>query len=497
MTIRSKYFFILPVACVLVFLLILLNLFSFLTIPVLIFVSLISLAIIFSLYNDRVLILLMVFSIPLSVIVQPFSSGSIIFPSELFAGLLAMIFFLRLLYAENYFSINRSFLKHPITLFVVIYFAALLVSSIFSTLPLVSWKSTLVRLCYISVFYFMIHHFFKTHAKNIVIVFLLYGFSLTLVIGYAILNLNSLGLYKSNAAASVIPFYGDHTMYSAAIAFVIPAFAAIVFSPKTFLFNLTSRVVIFIALLLFIAGIYLSFCRAAWISVVSAFVIFILMLMNFRFLTFIFLFAGIIVYASFSYPKLIEAFRQNKFDSNVKNAGFYEQTRSITNITNDVSNAERLNRWSCAVRMFRDKPITGFGIGTYQFQYLPYQRKEEMTRISVTSPYDIPLGHGGSTHSEYLVALSESGIFSLLSFLGLLFTSLFTGLKIFSKSEDKKTRLTACFILLGLVTYFTHGLFNNFLENDKLAFLFWSSLSILATLDSSSEMKQTMNKVEH
>ena len=53
-------------------------------------------------------------------------------------------------------------------------------------------------------------------------------------------------------------------------------------------------------------------------------------------------------------------------------------------------------------------------------------------------------------------------------------------------NPDKKIKVTACFVLLGLVTYFTHSLFNNFLENDKLAFLFWMSLSILATLDSSS-----------
>ena len=244
---------------------------------------------------------------------------------------------------------------------------------------------------------------------------------------------------------------------------------------------------IFLSLLILVVGLFLSFCRAAWVSVSVALVVLIMMTLKFRFRTFMFLLLSILVYVSFNYPKLIESFRQNKIDSNVKNAGFYEQTRSITNITSDASNAERLNRWSCAMRMFLDKPVTGFGIGTYQFQYFPYQRKEEMTRISVTTPYNIEQGHGGSCHSEYLLTLSESGFFSLLAFLGLLLASLFTALKLFSTSHDKKTKLSACFLMAGLVTYFTHGLFNNFLENDKLAFLFWISLSILATLDSSSE----------
>ena len=58
---------------------------------------------------------------------------------------------------------------------------------------------------------------------------------------------------------------------------------------------------------------------------------------------------------------------------------------SVGNITTDVSNLERLNRYSCAWRMFQDRPITGFGAGTFPIAFLPYQRQEEMTRISVTT----------------------------------------------------------------------------------------------------------------
>ena len=41
---------------------------------------------------------------------------------------------------------------------------------------------------------------------------------------------------------------------------------------------------------------------------------------------------------------------------------------SISNISTDASNMERINRWKCALKMFVEKPVFGWGPGTYQFQ---------------------------------------------------------------------------------------------------------------------------------
>jgi putative inorganic carbon (HCO3(-)) transporter len=461
--------------------------FNFLLTPFFIGACLLALAIIFSFYDYHPVFKLMIFSLPLSINFHLFAETSVIFPSELVVGILTLIFVFRLFFSKT-ILFDRAFLNHPITILVILYFAGLFLSSFFSTMPIVSFKSVTVRASYILVFYFMMHSFIKRQT-NYLMIFFLYGSSLLFVIIYAISNHVELGLIKNYSAQSVSLFYNDHTMYSAAIAFVIPSFVAAAIFPKLFSFRKLSWLLLTAITFLFFAGLYLSFCRAAWISIMVALIVLFLILMRTGFMMFVFLVLGIVVYTLFNYDELKSSFRQNKIDSNVKNAGFYEQTGSITNITSDVSNAERLNRWSCAIRMFKDKPLTGFGSGTYQFQYLPYQRKKEMTRISVTSPYNIQQGHGGSTHSEYLLALSESGIFSMLFFTGLFFLSLHTALRL-SKNENKKTRIVSIVVLLGLITYFTHGLFNNFLDNDKLAFLFWSSLSVLCTLDISSIAKQ-------
>jgi hypothetical protein len=37
--------------------------------------------------------------------------------------------------------------------------------------------------------------------------------------------------------------------------------------------------------------------------------------------------------------------------------------------------------------------------------------------------------------------------------------------------------------LLGLITYFTHGFLNNFLDTDKLSVPFWGFVAIIVALD--------------
>ena len=154
--------------------------------------------------------------------------------------------------------------------------------------------------------------------------------------------------------------------------------------------------------------------------------------------------------------------------------------------------------------MFLDKPLLGFGPGTYQFQYLQYQRNEEMTQISIKKPlvagratynwspvrgFTLPYGasalygNGGSAHSEYFLALSETGIFSLLIFIAFYLYSLYTAFKIFYKLNTLKVKVVVIFIILGLTTYFIHSFFNNFLDDCKIAFLFWTYLCGMTALD--------------
>ena len=169
-----------------------------------------------------------------------------------------------------------------------------------------------------------------------------------------------------------------------------------------------------------------------------------------------------------------DTLEKNKQDSS---ANIASHISSITNISTDASNVERLNRWYCAVEMYREKPLFGWGPGTYQFQYAPFQLKKMRTIISTN------FGEVGNAHSEYLGPLAEQGLPGALLFMILAITILFTGFNTYYKAKRREVRIMALAISIGFITYFLHGVLNNFLDTDKLAVPFFGFAAILASLD--------------
>ncbi|HET6991269.1 MAG TPA: O-antigen ligase family protein, partial [Bacteroidia bacterium] len=138
---------------------------------------------------------------------------------------------------------------------------------------------------------------------------------------------------------------------------------------------------------------------------------------------------------------------------------------------------ERINRWKCAIRMVKARPLTGFGPGTYQFEYGQFQSRIDMTRISTFN------GTNGHAHSELFNALSEEGIPGGLIYLLIMFSVLGYGLRVIYRSASKQEKIIALGALLGLLTFYVHGFFNAFLDTDKMAILVFGSIAIIVYLD--------------
>ena len=156
----------------------------------------------------------------------------------------------------------------------------------------------------------------------------------------------------------------------------------------------------------------------------------------------------------------------------------------MSNITTDASNLERINRWSCAIRMFEDKPVFGFGPGTYMFQYASYQLNKDRTIISTNA------GDGGNAHSEYLGPLAESGVLGLLTFLLVIIVVIYTGVNAYTRIQDRRLKQLVLGALLGLITYYIHGFLNNFLDTDKLSVPFWGFTAIIVAVDIISKKQE-------
>jgi O-antigen ligase len=127
--------------------------------------------------------------------------------------------------------------------------------------------------------------------------------------------------------------------------------------------------------------------------------------------------------------------------------------------------------------MFRGKPVFGWGPGTYMFNYAPFQLEREKTEISTNA------ATRGNAHSEYIGPLAESGLLGSLSFLAIVISTFVTGIRNWNSRADRNTRILSISLLLGLVTYYLHGLLNNFLDTDKASVLFWGYTAGLVAIN--------------
>ncbi len=166
-----------------------------------------------------------------------------------------------------------------------------------------------------------------------------------------------------------------------------------------------------------------------------------------------------------------------KNDAEHTTENFSERIESMSNVSSDASNLERLNRWNCAIRMFKERPIFGWGPGVYSFQYAPFQQASDLTIISTN------FGTGGNAHSEYLGPLAEQGVLGSLSMIILVIVIFYTASKLYLELEDKAVKRILMMVMLGLVTYFTHGILNNYLDTDKASVPVWGFAAIIVSID--------------
>lgn len=425
----------------------------------------------FLFYKPRYIFYLLIFLTPFSMITDFMNLGvSMYFPTEPLIFGTMLLFILKVLLDRD---MDPGILRHPVSIAILLNLFWIFVTSFTSTMPLVSFKFFLSRLWFITVFYFMALYIFKNF--NELRRFLwIYLIPLVIVAGHTLFE-HQQQFFSRNATNFVqLPFFKDHTIYGAILAFFIPVVYGFSLKPKVLELKSWQWLLSVGAMVVLSAALVFSYTRAAWVSVgvaLGALVIFLFRI-KFRSLVVAFL---ILVGLFFTFKNdILLYFQENKATSA---SDLRQHVQSIYNVTTDESNTERLNRWSCAYRMFREKPVFGWGPGTYMFQYAPFQLSYQKTSISTN------FGDVGNAHSEYLGPLADSGLLGSVTFLLIVLISLYRGMQLIYKGKTRKIRLMALIIMLGLITYFTHGLMNNFLTSDKASIPFWGFLAILTALD--------------
>ena len=427
------------------------------------------------------LLMLIVFTVPISLTIEDVGGGmGLTLPTDplLFGAML--VFSLKTLFNGDY---DMKIIKNPITISVIAMLIWMFITILFSRLPIISVKFFLAKLWFIIPFFFAGILLFKNQ-KNIIKITWLFVVPMSGVILYTISRQYVRGFDMQAAHWVMQPFFSDHTSYGAMMAFFIPAIISQINFMK---WDINTKILGSILLSIFAIGTILSLTRAAWVSLAVALGVYVIIKLKIRWWVVAISGISMVGLVVIFWVPLMHKLEKNRQDSS---GDLAEHVESMSNVATDASNLERLNRWNAAFKMFGESPIVGTGPGTYSFLYAPYQMSNNLTIISTN------FGNMGNAHSEYFGPLAEQGIPGLAIWLVLIFFIFYRGIITYHRLQNTKNKALIMGAILGLVTYLTHGILNNFLDTDKAAVPFWAFVAIIVAMDVYYERKGNLiNKV--
>lgn len=436
-----------------------------------------SLSVWLLLFQSKWFYLFLILLIPISQDVLIGETAKINLPSEIMLVVIIPVF---LLFNLKYQKGLWKLLKHPVTVIILLDLFIGLISALTSNFIDVGIKRIAIQSLFFFGFYVTIPIF--NDFKKLSIIWLLYVLGLVPVI-YHTLSMHAHYNFNPRVVFNICsPYYSDHTIYGACLAFIIPFLIIVLKKRKDFFTNKLLSVALSLMLLLVIVSEFAALSRAAILSLFVTLIFYWLLKMriSYKSLITILIFMSTIVF--FSAEVIYGYAKQNEAVSN--DGQISNHLTSVTNVNTDASNLERINRWICAIRMFEEKPLLGFGPGTYQFEYNQFQSVDNKTYISTN------LGDKGNAHSEYLTALSEKGIVGGILFLVLVLTTVYIGMQNHYSLDDGIMKSLNLAMLLGLITFFFHGIFNAFLDQSKMAFLVYSALGTIAFIHQKNKSPQ-------
>ncbi len=392
---------------------------------------------------------------------------SISFPTE---PLLVLLIFLFVYYLFVTKELDTSYFYHPFSILLYSYLGWMLITSFTSVDKIVSIKFWIARLWFIIPTYFLGYFYFVSREKVVRYVEL-FLIAMMLVSLFNILHLSRFGFEDKPSQWTMQPFFKNHAVLGAINALCIPLSFGLISYHRG---HALKQIFYFFILYIMVFCLIVTYSRAAYISIIPALLLYIALRLKVPFKSMMLLLVSVLIGILINLEGIIRNLETNKIASS---DNLVENVESISNISTDASNLERINRWACAVDMWKTKPLFGFGPGTYMTEYAPFQLSGNYTEISTNS------GDVGNSHSEYLGPLAEQGLLGGLLFLAILLFVIYYSFKVYNNALQKKDRIVISMAACALITYLTHGFLNNFLDMDKAAIPFWTLIGVLVTYD--------------
>ncbi|GAA4354620.1 hypothetical protein GCM10023185_16600 [Hymenobacter saemangeumensis] len=267
---------------------------------------------------------------------------------------------------------------------------------------------------------------------------------------------------------AIQPFFGNHVIYAATLALLIPfclygAKATRRQGPRLAWLGL-------LGVLLF--GLLTSYTRASILSLPIAGLFYLVMRLR---LTKVMLLAVALAAGSGAFYFMSAnnfMLYAPDFEKTVFNGKDFNKHLEATYKLQDVSGMERVYRWIAASRMISEKPLVGSGPATFYPEYKRYTVKSFRTYVSENP-------EKSTTHNYFLLQLAEQGLPGFLLFVVLLAVALLSAERLYHQARNPEVRRVVLAAALSLIIIIFHLLLNELVEVDKIGSVFFLSLALL------------------
>lgn len=376
----------------------------------------------------------------------------------------------------NFHKIDARFLKHPITICLFFHVAWIAYTTLFSQNPIVSFKFLLAKIWYVVPF-FGLTMFIVDDTKKLKKCWSLFVVSLVASVAFVMIKYIPYGFKFKHIETIMGPFFRNHVNYAAIMAVSMPWMWALwrTADKKKSLLILASMVFILIA-------IYYSYTRAAMLSVImAAGVYYIIQLRLLKPVISVSLIVAILGTIYITHDNNWLDYAPN-YEKTVTHRDFNDLL-SATYKMEDISTMERVYRWVAAGHMINERPLMGFGPGTFYFNYKKYTVSAFETYVS-----DNPQKSG--IHSYYLMTWVDQGTIGLLIFMVLTVMVLLIGESTYHKLAKKEDQIFIMAAILSIIIIDAILIINDMLEVDKTGPFYFVALATIVIMDIRGEKSQ-------
>jgi O-antigen ligase len=404
-------------------------------------------------------------------------------PTEPMQVLLMGIYFLYVL--KNGRVMSPGFIKHPITLLLLLHLCWMFLTVMTSETFIISFKFFLAKIWYVTTFFFLAGTLMRTE-KDLRILIWCVLLPLCITIFYVMMKHASVGFSFAEVNTAMAPFYRNKVAYACTLTVFLPF---VYFARHWFQKWSGKWLFLTAAALLILIGIQFSYTRAAYITLVMA--IGTYFVIKWRLVKWV-LGAATILMVLF----ILNVLENNNYldsrpvyDKTITHDDF-DDLLSATTKGQDVSTMERVYRWVAGGHMVADKPFLGFGPGTFTKYYKGYTLFAFTTYVSENKELS-------GIHCYYLMTAVEQGIFGMLLFLALIYVVLLKGEKVYHQTFSVGRRRIVMMAILTSVVIDGLLLMNDVVETDKVGSFFFLCMALIVNADlQNKQEKAELEKVE-